>query len=331
MNTTCNQQTSQSNQKTKLKVLILDGHNNHYVWPKTTVMMKDYLEQTGLFEVEVSRTNPVWLGIKYNDKRQKKLVEYFNEYPIDISDYIISQDPIKSYSFNINFHAYDLVVSNLGAFTPNWSIETKVKFENYMSNGGGLVVIHAANNAWGDWAEFNKMIGLGAWGNRDSASGPYVFYDDKGKIQKDNSEGLCGSHGVEHEFIINSRTPEHSIMKDLPIEWLHAKDELYDRMRGPFQEATILATAYSDIDKNEQSWEPHKKGSGRHAPILLTINYGQGRIFHSTLGHFDYSMECVGFITTFQRGAEWAATGAVTQTVPEDFPTKLKTSSRVWQ
>jgi type 1 glutamine amidotransferase len=62
--------------------------------------------------------------------------------------------------------------------------------------------------------------------------------------------------------------------------------------------------------------------------MLMAINYGQGRIFHSTLGHFDYSMECVGFITTLQRGAEWAATGEVFQEVPADFPSKEKTSSR---
>jgi hypothetical protein len=40
----------------KLKALIVDGQNNHAVWPKSTVMMKQYLESSGLFEVEVMRT-----------------------------------------------------------------------------------------------------------------------------------------------------------------------------------------------------------------------------------------------------------------------------------
>ena len=31
-------------------------------------------------------------------------------------------------------------------------------------------------------------------------------------------------------------------------------------------------------------------------------------------------MQCVGFIVTFQRGAEWAASGKVTQKIPYDFP-----------
>ena len=40
----------------KLKALIVDGQNNHLVWPKSSVMMRQYLEETGLFEVDVART-----------------------------------------------------------------------------------------------------------------------------------------------------------------------------------------------------------------------------------------------------------------------------------
>ncbi len=57
----------------------------------------------------------------------------------------------------------------------------------------------------------------------------------------------------------------------------------------------------------------------------------QGPGFHSTLGHNDASMECVGFIVTFQRGTEWAASGNVPQVFPEDFPTKDKVSVRPWK
>ena len=44
----------------KLKALIIDGQNNHAVWPKSTIMMKHYLEETGLFEVEIDRTRFTW-------------------------------------------------------------------------------------------------------------------------------------------------------------------------------------------------------------------------------------------------------------------------------
>jgi hypothetical protein len=56
----------------------------------------------------------------------------------------------------------------------------------------------------------------------------------------------------------------------------------------------------------------------------MTITYGKGRIFHTAMGHADEgggpAMQCAGFITTLQRGAEWAVTGEVTQRVPFDFP-----------
>jgi hypothetical protein len=105
-------------------------------------------------------------------------------------------------------------------------------------------------------------------------------------------------------------------MKGLPAAWLHAQDELYSELRGPAENLTVLATAYADTSKG---------GSGKHEPILMTIIYGKGRVFHTVLGHAggdsaQPAMECVGFIATFQRGAEWAVTGDVKQTVPDDFP-----------
>jgi len=68
--------------------------------------------------------------------------------------------------------------------------------------------------------------------------------------------------------------------------------------------------------------DPAKQGTGENEPLLLVVRYGKGRIFHTVLGHAPEQMRCIGFIVTFQRGAEWAATGRVTQVdVPEDFPT----------
>jgi hypothetical protein len=47
------------------------------------------------------------------------------------------------------------------------------------------------------------------------------------------------------------------------------------------------------------------------------------------MGHDVSALSCVGFITTFQRGTEWAATGTVTQQVPPAFPTAETVSYRV--
>ena len=71
-----------------------------------------------------------------------------------------------------------------------------------------------------------------------------------------------------------------------------------------------------------------KAPTDRHEPMLMVLDYGKGRVFHTTLGHDDYSCEGVGFIISFIRGVEWAATGKVTTDIPYDFPTSENSTSR---
>lgn len=180
-------------------------------------------------------------------------------------------------------------------------------------------MIHAANNAFGDWKEYNEMIGLGGWGGRNESSGPYVFVDANGKIVRDTTPGPGGHHGAQHPFQVVVRNDQHPITAGMPSAWMHVRDELYDLLRGPGANMQILATAYAD---------PEKGGSGRHEPMLMVIEYGKGRVFHTPMGHGNDSQQCVGFITALQRGAEWAATGKVTQPLPDDFPTADQISQR---
>jgi type 1 glutamine amidotransferase len=62
--------------------------------------------------------------------------------------------------------------------------------------------------------------------------------------------------------------------------------------------------------------------------MLMALRYGQGRVFHTTLGHDINALSSVDFIVTFQRGTEWAATGKVTQKVPANFPSADSVSYR---
>lgn len=320
-----NDQT-QTKEPAKFKALIIDGENSHGIWPKSTFMMKDYLEQTGLFSVDIARKKFNWIGPHHNKvKETDDIQELINIYPLeDGVDRIVLDSTRFDPDFNPDFSKYDVVISNLGWKSSDWPEATRTNFENYIKNGGGLVTVHAANNAWGNWEAYNDMIGLGGWGGRTKASGPYVYYNAENELIKDTSDGVCASHGAQHNFIIKTREPDHPIMNGLPMEWFHGKDELYERLRGPAKNLTVLATAFS-------SGEYGEKRTQRHEPILMTITYGKGRVFHSTLGHMDYSMESVGFITTLQRGAEWAATGKVTQNVPDDFPNTETVSTRPWK
>lgn len=295
----------------KLRVLIVDGQNNHAVWPKSTVMLKTYLEESGLFEVDVYRTKVVWRG-----EKELAHLSLFNT-----PEHHMVPEPITDDSFAPLFHEYDVVVSNFGYKAADWPTDTQTSFEEYMINGGALVSIHAANNSFPSWTAYNEMTGLGGWGGRNEQYGPYVYFDGDGNLIKDNSAGDAGAHGNKHEFQITQRN-HHPILAGLPNVWMHTKDECYGKLRGPAVNMTILASALCPIAE---------KGTGQHEPMLMVLNYGKGRVFHTTLGHQQESYESVGFITTFLRGTEWAATGAVTQSIPDDFPTANISSSRLFK
>ena len=266
-----------------INILIVDGQNNH-AWKETTPVLKRLLEETGVFTVDVATTPPKGADMS---------------------------------SFKPNFAAYAVVVSNYNG--DPWPAATDRAFEEYVSNGGGFVSFHAADNAFPEWKAYQQMIAVGGWGNREGPEfGPMVRWSG-GKIRLDANPGSCGHHGARLPFQVTLRDPDHPIVKGLPPVWMHVEDELYDSLCGPATDVTVIATAHSD---------PANKGTGEDEPMLMAIRYGKGRVFHTTLGHDTAAMRCVGFIVTFQRGVEWAATGKVTQKPPKDFPTPTETRVR---
>jgi len=274
-----------------MKILVVTGQASQYHnWQIQSAAFKRFLDHTGRFDVDVV-TSPA--------KGE------------DMSD------------FNPNWIDYAAIVLDYEG--DEWPAATKTSFATYVRNGGGLVVVHASDNAFPMWPEYLEMTGIGGWGGRTEAWGPKVRWRN-GEMVLDTTPGTA-QHPSKHDFLVVTRAPQHPIMRGLPPEWMHANDEIYSQLRGPAKNLTVLATASAATSI--------PKGTGENEPVLMTIEYGKGRVFHTTLGHVGpkdeqpvESIHCVGFIVTLQRGTEWAATGKVTQTIPDDFPTSHATALR---
>jgi hypothetical protein len=271
----------------KIRVVIIDGQNNHN-WRATTPLMKRELESSGRFTVDVATY------LAKNDKNPSAATTV--PFPPDLGK-------------------YDVVLSNY--YGQPWPAEFDKALADDLRTGKiALVIVHAANNSFEKWGEYNRMIGMG-W--RNNKFGRRLFVDASGKeVVVPQGEGPGAGHGARHPFLVTVRDPDHPVTKGMPREWLHAKDELYHGMRGPAENVRLLATAFDE-----------KKffGTGANEPMMWTVTYGKGRVFHTPMGHDVEAMRCVGFLTTLQRGTEWAATGKVTIPIPPNFPTAEKTSS----
>jgi len=270
-----------------IKVMLLDGESGgpYHRWQVTTPVLKAMLDETNLFSIDVA-TAPATTG--------------------ELKD------------FRPAFERYRAVVLNYDAPDDRWPADLKAAFEEFVRQGGGVVMVHGADNAFPHWKAYNEMTGVGGWRGRNEGAGPHWFVKD-GRAVFDDRPGQAGSHGARLPFVITVREANHPITRGLPAAWMHQSDELYASLRGPGQNMTVLATAYSD---------PANRGTGVDEPELMALRYGSGRVFHTTLGHDANGMSSVDFVTTFQRGVEWVATGDVTQQISTAFPTVRTVSYR---
>ncbi|MGD0092316.1 MAG: ThuA domain-containing protein [Planctomycetota bacterium] len=232
-----------------IKTLLLSGQNNHD-WKRSTPRLRDILEKSGKFSVTVTEKPPEVLENAAALRTYKLLVSDYNG--------------------------------------PRWGAQAEANFVDAVRAGTGLAIIHAANNAFVGWKEYEQMCAL-MW-----------------------STGT--SHGEFHEFSVDIVDREHPITRGLGNfkHW----DELYHKLvhmqNTPYH---VLADAYSD---------PKTRGSGRREPMLVTVQFGQGRVFHDILGHVWagdpeknkgcslIAFEDEPFQKTLVRGCEWAATGGTT-------------------
>ena len=227
-----------------IRTLIVSGANNHD-WAWTTPRLVNLLNKSGKFDCQVT----------YN--------------------------PIKRLARPAGLEMFQLFVLDYNG--PRWGEAGEQAFLKAVHNGAGVVVIHAANNAFPGWVEYEKLVGH-LW-----------------------REGT--SHGKFHSFDVKIVDRDHPVTSDLSDLIAHP-DELYHGLVHMHDaEHRILATALSSKESG---------GSGREEPMIMVGAYGKGRVFHTPLGHVwkggqgRESFLDARFRDLIARGSEWAATGKVT-------------------
>lgn len=275
-----------------IEVLIVDGFSNHN-WQQTTRMVRRILEDTDLFHVDASTApgssnSPAW------DTWRPRFADY---------DVVIQN------------------TNNIGKSQLRWPRRIEVALEDYVKSGGGLYILHSANNAFSHWKQYDCMISLG-WRRKDS--GTALELTESGEIIRiPPGEGKGTSHGPRFDTVVRMLN-RHPINDGFPQRWLTPSLEVYVYARGPAENLTILS--YAHDKKTQKFW-----------PIEWVVGYGKGRVYNSTFGHLwrgetePASFRCVGFQTTVVRATEWLATKKVTWPVPTDFPTENAISLRTEQ
>src|SRR5699024_6503451 len=194
-----------------IEVLIVDGFSNHD-WKQTTQVVKSILEETNLFTVSVS-TAP-------------------------------SEPDHEDWGrWDPNFRDYDVIIQNTNNIHNEeitWSKKVRENIESYVQPGGGLYILHSANNAFPDWEEYNLMIGLG-W--RSLNEGVALQVKDNGQIKKISvGDGKETYHGPRDDEVIHILN-DHPITNGFPQAWKTPNMELYKYARGPAQNLTVLSYA----------------------------------------------------------------------------------------
>jgi len=192
---------------------------------------------------------------------------------------------------------YDLVVLNYQDGRPNqrWGDRADKALLDFVSSGKGLVMYHFSVAAFVGWEEYEKLSG-GNW--------------------RPNQ----GHHSAAHDFVVDIKDADHPITRGLRKSFPQPKDELYANLKWqPAGTFHVLATAYDDHSLYQGKARQPVPGPGMDQPMLWTLDYGKGRVFATMLGHDVPQVNTPAFVTTFTRGAEWAATGAVTLPVPPEM------------
>ena len=273
-----------------IKVLIVDGMSNH-AWEQTTRIARAVYATSGFFSVEVSTAPKVSEASAWE-------------------------------AWKPDFRRYEVVVMNYNSGDAsgslNWPADKRAMLEEFVRGGGGLYVLHAANNSFPDWPEYNKMIATG-WRKSGFGSALKVENDLRLTLIPPGT-GPGTGHGNRADAPIRILR-RHPINKGYPSAYLASTLEIYQYARGPAADCQVLSYAFDG---------PASGGSGINWPIEILIDYGKGQVYNATQGHvwagetLPNAVRDVSFQTTLIRATEWLARKEVFYPVPAVFNTETR-------
>jgi uncharacterized protein len=170
---------------------------------------------------------------------------------------------------------YDLIIVLADRRDPEFkfTLPQQDALTSYVDRGHGLISIHGADNAAPDWTPSFRKMLGGVFSH----------------VGLPDSKTRKGTYTIK---IVDSASPITRGLSDFEL-----KDELYYNLQMN-QPIEPLATTEHD---------------GKAWPVAWAIPYGQGRVFHTPLGHRDFGpgkddpLRNPNLLKLIIQGADWAA------------------------
>jgi len=269
------------------------------------MMIKLFLISILLFHTLVGAPIKVLIVDGFNNHNWEASTGYLKEVLEKEADCEVEVSTVPTRSskqwamWNPDFSLYDVIVQNTNDINNDgaWPEDAQRGLEKYVSEGGGLYIFHSANNAFPEWEEYNMMIGLG-W--RKKNFGKALKIVDGQVVEIPTGDGQNTGHGKRVDITV-TKLNDHPIHREMPATWLATDMEVYRYARGPAENLTVISYA-------------KEAKAGLNFPIEWVTNYGEGRVYTATYGHYwnndkapPAGMLCKSYNMILPRAIAWLA------------------------
>lgn len=239
--------------------------------------------------------------------RLTELLEATGRFEVSITEEIRNCGPDFFEPYDLIFIDYD------GKLFPTeharrFGEKTESAIYDFVAQGKGIVFYHSSVWVDPDWPdEWRKLLG--------------------GYCAMDKGCRRC----PKDDHFVEVTDPDHPITKGIDKKWMNVFDDLFSQVIvHPEAKMHVLCSIFDDIENYKvPGWPPkhhpvdipdgkleNLPGVNQYTPVMWTNEYGKGRVFVTTIGHWE-ALDRFNFLGLLVRGAEWAATGKVTLGKPD--------------